>query len=178
MADRLKSLIDNKSRLGSLILLVFACAYLRASLDVQIDMTFGEESFNSRTMPIALAVASIACALVQLLTPLIGQSSDPSTPDDATEQFYDGLKRANWRQVVSLLILMLLYTFTFQWLGFFLGGASFLFCGFLLLGERSYFTAAIVALALVGTMWLLLTQLFGLFLDSGELLRILSGLSS
>jgi len=161
------SILDNKTRLGSLVLLLFASAYLKVSLTVPIDTTFGDEVFTSRTLPLVLSITTIFCALIQLL-------ALPGSPANL-ESFSSELKGSNWRHVLGLLILMLVYSLSFQWLGFLLGGISFLFAGFMLLGERRYWLAGIVSVGLAGGLWMALTQLFGLYLDSGELVRALMG---
>ncbi len=169
------TLIDNKTRAGNLLLLVFAIGYLKAGFDVPIDTTFGDETVNSRTLPIFLALATIACALLQLILPLLGLKPEALDTENSNERFLVNLKTANWRQVLNLLLLMFVYALSFEYLGFFLGGVCFLFCGFLLLGEKQYRVAALLSIGLVGSMWLALTQLFGLFLDSGELIRVIGG---
>lgn len=165
-------IFDDKSRLGSLILLLFAILYLNLSVSVQIDTTFGEESFSARTMPIALASALIMFSLLQLLIPLV---SPKATKDKNNTEIFSTLKNSNWRPVVFLILLMAAYSFSFEWLGFLLGGILFIFFGSLVLGESNYVRAALIAFGLVSCLWMILTQIFGLFIDPGDLVRTLFG---
>ena len=164
------SIFDNKTRLGSLLLLLFAITYLKISFTIPIDTTFGDEIFTSRTLPFVLSITTIFCALIQLFV----------LPDSisASESFCGELKGSNWRHVLGLLLLMLLYSLSFQYLGFLLGGIGFLFAGFVLLGERRYLLAGVVSVSLVGGLWAALTQLFDLYLDSGELVRVMFGVET
>ena len=53
----LLALLDDKTRLGSLILLLFCGAFLLLSLSIPIDSTFAEHGFSARTLPLALSSA-------------------------------------------------------------------------------------------------------------------------
>ena len=167
------SKLDNKTRLGSILLLLVAIAYLQLSFSVPIDTSFSDEAFNARTMPRALAIATIICALSQLAFSRAASADDSAPESTDNERLSSSLVATNWRPVLGLLGLMFIYSLCFEWLGFMLAGAGFLFCGFLLLGERRYGLAALVAFGLVGGLWAALTQLFGLYLDHGDLYRLI-----
>ena len=47
-------LLNNKDRVGSLLILVFAIVYLKYALDLPLDPTAGDDSFNARTLPVGL----------------------------------------------------------------------------------------------------------------------------
>ena len=154
------SWLAHRDRIGSLILLVFAGAYLVTAVDLPTDPS-DDASFTSATLPVALAGALIVCALIGLLkTYARGAASDGSQASFA-----------NWRLVAILVGLMSAYAATFAWLGFGVSSFLFLLVGFRLLGETRWWLSVAVAGGLIGTMWLLLGGVFGLYLDPGELLR-------
>ncbi len=159
-------LIDNKNRVGSLLILLFSLSYLSEALELPVDLTAGGEFFTSRTLPVGLALASIAFALIQLLLPSAG------TPE---ETITDSVEAFRWRPAVLLVLLMTVYAMSFQFLGFSLASALFLFLGFVVLGERRFLHAALLAVGMVVFLWALLTQVFGLYLDNGRLLAMIGG---
>ncbi len=160
-------LLNNKDRFGSLLLLAFSFVYLRYALDLPIDPTAGDESFSARTLPVGLSVAAIAFALVELF--LSTRRANDSRISEAVEGF-------RWGPTLLLVLLMGLYSFVFDTLGFILSSYLFLQFGFLILGERRVLLSVIVAVSLVMFLWLMLTQVFGIYLDPGDLYRFLAGL--
>jgi hypothetical protein len=108
-------LLDNKDRIGSLLLLVFSFTYLQYAFELPLDPTAGDESFNA---------------------------------------------------------------LLFSKLGFVFSSYLFLHASFLVLGERRILVSGVIAASLVVFLWLMLTRVFGIFLDSGDLYRFLYGLVS
>lgn len=161
----LLALLDDKTRLGSLILLLFCGAFLLLSLSIPIDPTFAEHGFSARTLPLALSSIGMVCALAQLCL----------APGGPRERLSPQLRGGNWARLGALIACMLTYALAFTWLGFLAGGALFLMAGFFILGERRALLALAVALGLSGGLWLLLSRGFGLYLDPGELYRMASG---
>lgn len=160
-------LLNNKDRVGSLLLLVFSFAYLRYALDLPLDPTAADESFSARTLPVGLSVAAIAFALIELF--LSARRPHDSRISEAVEGF-------RWQPALLLILLMGIYSFVFDILGFILSSYLFLHFGFLILGERRLLLSAVVAAGLVMFLWLMLTQAFGIYLDPGNLYRFLAGL--
>lgn len=163
---RLLAALDDKTRLGSLILLLFCGAFLLSSLAIPVDPTFAEHGFSARTLPLALALSGMVCALAQLCLAPGGRRRERLSPQ---------LRRGNWARLGALIVCLLAYALSFTWLGFLAGGALFLMAGFFILGERRVLFAGAVALGLSGGLWLLLSQGFGLYLDPGELYRMVGG---
>lgn len=161
------SIVDNRTRVGSFLILVFSLCYLRAIFDIPVDTAWAEEHVTSRTLPMGLAIASIAFALIQLFQPAV-KGSDMSV-SSAVEGFH-------WRPMVLLVVLMLAYALGFHVLGFVLGTFLFLLAGFWVLGERRPLVSILVSGGLSLFMWIMLTRVFGLFLESGSLYRHLVGL--
>lgn len=161
----LLALLDDKTRLGSLILLLFCGAFLLLSLSIPIDPTFAEHGFSARTLPLALSSIGMVCALAQLCL----------APGGPRERLSPQLRRGNWARLGALIACLLAYALAFAWLGFLAGGVLFLMAGFFILGERRVLFAGAVALGLSGGLWLLLSRVFGLYLDPGELYRMAGG---
>lgn len=159
-------LLDNKDRIGCLLILAFSLAYLRYALVLPLDPTAGVESFTPRTMPTGLSVAAILLSLVQLLMPSRQQG-------DA--RLSTAVRGFDWKPTLLLITAMAVYVVLFDTLGFLLSGFLFLLSSFLILGERRLPVAAAVAASLVLFLWAVLTQLFGLYLDSGDLYRLIAG---
>lgn len=154
---------DNGNRIGALLLLVFAIAYLRQAFSIPLDPT-ASEAFTPRTLPIGLASAMIVLACVQLLLPQAG-----------SEGLVASLRGFRWRPAAALVVLMLAYALGFAWLGFAVASFLFLLLGFRALGETRLVVGVAIAGGLVLFLWVMLTQAFGLYIDNGALLRWLVG---
>lgn len=157
-------LIDNKQRLGAFLLLAFSIAYFRLAISIPLDSAAADEVFSARTLPVGLAVATILLSLMQLCMPA-----------DADDRISVAAKGLRWRPAILLVLLMAGYALTFDFLGFLLASVAFLQAGFMILGERRIVRSFVVSAGLVIFMWLLLTQVFGLFLDDGAIYRAIYG---
>jgi putative tricarboxylic transport membrane protein len=80
-----------------------------------------------------------------------------------------------WKPCLLLTGLMLLYGLTFNFFGFLVATFLFLFIGFAILKERRFLLSAAVSGGVAVFMWAVLTQMFDIFLDSGDLYRFLAG---
>lgn len=154
---------DNRNRIGALLLLAFALAYLRQAFSIPLDPT-ASEAFTPRTLPMGLASAMIVLALVQLLLPRAG-----------SDGLVASLRGFRWAPASGLVVLMLLYSLSFAYLGFAIASFLFLMLGFRVLGETRLVVGAAIAGGLVVFLWTLLTQAFGLYIDNGALLRLVFG---
>lgn len=159
--------INNRDRFGALLILVFSLFYLRYIFDIQIDPTTSGEYFSAKTLPKGLAAVTILLCLFQLL---IGNSNN------GDEQRISAAIKGYRFKVTGLLIgLMLGYSLLFTFLGFSIATFLFLFLGFCVLGERRLWLSATVAACVVLVMWGLLTQVLGLYLDGGDIYRMMVG---
>ena len=158
-------MINSKDKVGACIILLFALIYLAVTFDIPIGRIAGSEVFNARTLPIVLAITTIFLCLAQIFMP---------TKELASETISASIKGFQWRPCLLLIVLMLGYGLTFGVFGFALATFLFLFIGFLILGERRYFLSVAIAAGVAVAMWLLLTQLFDIYLDSGDLYRLLA----
>ena len=153
---------DHKDRLGAFILLVFSLIYLRSSMDIPLDPFDLEVGFTSRSLPIFLSVSAIFISILLVFFSVYDSEAKPVS---------DELSHIGWRPMLALILLMAVYVTTFNYLGFVLASALFLQIAFMLLGERRPLLSVCVSLGLILLLWFILTQIFGLYLDSGTLYR-------
>ena len=153
---------DNKDRLGAFILLVFSLIYLRSSMDIPLDPFDLEVGFTSRSLPIFLSVSAIFISILLVFFSVFDSEAKPVS---------DELSHIGWKPMLALILLMAVYVTTFNYLGFVLASALFLQIAFMLLGERRLLLSVCVSLGLILLLWFILTQIFGLYLDSGMLYR-------
>lgn len=153
---------DHKDRLGAFILLVFSLIYLRSSMDIPLDPFDLEVGFTSRSLPIFLSVSAIFISILLVFFSVYDSEAKPVS---------DELSHIGWRPMLALILLMAVYVTTFNYLGFVLASALFLQIAFMLLGERRLLLSVCVSLGLILFLWFILTQIFGLYLDSGMLYR-------
>ena len=158
--------INNKDKVGSSFILLAALIYLNAAFDIPINRVLGDEVFTARTLPVGLAILTIIMCLIQIFLPASG--SEDETISDAVAGFH-------WRPCLLLTGLMLIYSLTFKFLGFSLATFLFLFVGFSILKERRYLISAAISAGVALFMWVVLTQLFDIYLDAGSLYRLLAG---
>ena len=153
---------DNKDRLGAFILLVFSLIYLRSSMDIPLDPFDLEVGFTSRSLPIFLSVSAIFISILLVFFSVFDSEAKPVS---------DELSHIGWKPMLALILLMAVYVTTFNYLGFVLASVLFLQIAFMLLGERRLLLSVCVSLGLILLLWFILTQIFGLYLDSGTLYR-------
>ena len=158
--------INNKDKVGSSIILLAALVYLNAAFDLPAYQVMGDEIFTASTLPISLSIMTIVVCLFQIFLPASGAADETIT--DAVAGF-------RWKPCLLLTGLMLFYSLTFKFLGFSIGTFLFLFIGFSLLKEKRYLLSAAVSAGVAVFMWAILTQLFDIYLDPGNLYRLLTG---
>ena len=155
---------DNKDRVGTSLILAFSLFYLRSSLSIPVDSFDAEIGFTSKTLPIFLGSCAFAISLLLLFISYLQSEG---------EAISEGARDYDWKLVLALILLMAAYVALFSYLGFVLASALFLQSAFFLLGERRLLVSISVSLGLVLFLWLLLTQVFSLYLDGGTLYRVL-----
>lgn len=158
--------INNKDRVGSSLILLAALVYLNAAFDIPLYQVMGDGVFTARTLPIALSSLTIVVCLIQIFLPASG---------GADETISDAIAGFHWQPCLFLIGLMLTYSLTFKFFGFSLATFLFLFIGFSILKEKRVFLSAAISAGVTLFMWVVLTQMFDIFLDSGNLLRLLAG---
>jgi putative tricarboxylic transport membrane protein len=158
--------INSKDKVGSGIVLLASLFYLNVAVDIPTNQVLAYEVLTARTLPICFSVIAIVVCLIQIFIPASGATDE--TISDAVAGF-------QWKPCLLLTGLMLLYGLTFQFFGFLTGTFLFLFTGFSILREKRYFLSAAVSGSVAVFMWVVLTQMFEIYLDSGDLYRFISG---
>jgi len=164
----MKYFFDNKNRVGSLFILLFSLIYLNLALELPTDPIASDEHFTSKTLPVALAVLTILCCLFKLMLPV---------DDTNHESISEEVEGYHWKPSILLMIITLIYTLSFDLLGFIVATIALLFLGFTVLKEDNWKTSIIVATCLTMFIWAVLTQLFGLHLSAGDLYYSLMGVA-
>lgn len=157
------NILNNRDHVGCFLLLAFALFYLVYTYQIPLDPTAGDEFFTPRTLPTGLALATIFFSILQMVV-----QREHANISDSVAGF-------RWKPTILLALLMLAYSLLFSFLGFFLATLLFLLLGFSILGETRYVLSGSVAVGLTLFMWLVLTKMFHLYLDSGTLWRLMTG---
>ncbi|WP_424946646.1 tripartite tricarboxylate transporter TctB family protein [Candidatus Spongiihabitans sp.] len=156
----------HKDKVGALIFLIFSVAYGVSSQDIEIPFFAEEDAFNSRTLPIALAILGGATSLLLLILPT------SSGKEASVGEAFRGL---HWKEVVLLLILMVVYGLTIKVVGFIVSTTLFLALGFWVLGERRIKVILLISVLLVLFFWYILSQLLDIYIDPGSFFYFLGG---
>ena len=97
-------------------------------------------------------------------------SRDTESADAAT------IRRLDWRHVLPLLVLMILYGLTIRSVGFFVSTSVFLLAGFLILGERRWLVLAAAPIPIAAAFQFLLHGVLGIYI-ADPLLQVLGIIS-
>ena len=159
------SFLNNKDRVGSSFILLAALLYLQAAFDIPVNQVLGDEVFTARTIPISLSLLTIFVCLIQMFLPA------KATADETISETIAGF---HWQPCLLLTVLMLVFSLTFNYFGFLISTFLFLFIGISMLKEKRYLLSAAVSAGVALFMWLILTQAFEIYLDSGGLYRSLA----
>ena len=162
--------INSKDKVGTSLFLLFSLCYLNFTFEIPLNTVFGDELFTARTMPFSLSAFAIVLCLIHLFLPM--RKSDDDVSDDLINKAVAGFE---WRLCFLLLTLMLAYGLTFEFLGFVIATFMFLVIGFFIMRERRIILSICVASGIVIFMWAILTQLFDIYLDPGDLFRLVAG---
>jgi putative tricarboxylic transport membrane protein len=157
----LEILIMNQDKVGAIFFLLLSIVY--GALAFDIPLMFGEEdqAFTARTLPFALAIAGIMISALILFLP----SGDTAKKKNLF-QIFGGL---NWKPVIQLAGLMLLYGLTIRWLGFLISTSLFLLSGYWILGERRLKVLLFASVPVVVVFWFLMTKVLGVYLARGDI---------
>ncbi|MDP4599218.1 MAG: tripartite tricarboxylate transporter TctB family protein [Pseudomonadales bacterium] len=145
------------ARLGGVLFLLLSGCYGYFAGTIPLDYWSEQEVFNARSLPYAIACASVLCALLLILVP--GPGTD-----------WAFARQLNWRPALLLLMLMSAYGALLETLGFIVATVLFLVTAFLCLGVQSIPRAALVAFGIGLVFWLLMDQL-GIYLAPGDLVE-------
>ncbi len=158
--------LNSKNKVGSSFILLFSLIYLAAIFEIPVNESLSYDVVSARTLPYCLALVAILVCLLQIFV---------SAEDDSEESLHTAIQGFQWRPCLQLTAAMFLYGMSFEFLGFLLATFLFLLVGFAILKEKRYLLSLAVAAGVALFMWLVLTQLFSIHLDSGEVYRMFFG---
>jgi len=162
--------LNSKNKVGSSFILLFSLIYLAAIFKIPVNESLSYDVVSARTLPYCLALVAILVCLLQIFV-----SAEDDAEDDAEESLYAAIQGFQWQPCLQLTAAMFLYGMSFEFLGFLLATFLFLLVGFAILKEKRYLLSLSVAGGVALFMWLVLTQLFSIHLDSGEVYRMIFG---
>ncbi len=145
-----------KERIGAMFFLVLSIVY--GYLAFQIKLYPGDEldAMTARTLPFFLSGMGILFSLVLLGT---GNQEDHGS----------NIAGLEWKPVILLMLLSLVYGFALDWLGFLISTTLFLIAGFWILGEKRPKILLMVAVPFVFIFWFGLTQMLEIYLAPGRI---------
>ena len=156
-------MILSKDHIGGLVFLCLSIAY--GYYAGQIPMLPGDEyePFHAQTLPTALAWLCGGLSLALLVTADRGREHSLRVA---------GL---DFGLVAQLLVLLVLFAFALEWVGFLVATVFFLIGGYWLLGERRIKTLLLASVPFAAGIWFVLSQLLDIYLAPGRLFTSLVG---
>ncbi len=147
----------SRERIGALFFLVLSISYGYFASEIRLHPGDEYEAMTARTLPYVLSGLGVALSFALLL------GGKHEAPPAGT------LSRLDWKPVLILLGLTLLYGLTIDWLGFLLATTLFLIAGFRTLGEKRLKILLGVAVPFVFIFWFGLTQMLDIYLAPGRI---------
>ena len=158
----------SKDKVGALFFLILSIVYGVLAFDIPLMFGGEDEVFTARTLPFALSICGIVISLLILFL--------PSGSSDSKAKVTEAFRGLNWKRVIQLAVLMILYGLTIRWLGFIISTSLFLICLYRLLGERRIQVLLVASVPLVVVFWFLMTKILGVYLAPGEIFFFLEEL--
>lgn len=147
----------SKERIGALFFLVLSIAYGFYAQEIRLYPGDEYEPMTARTLPYVLAALGVAFSFALLVS-------------GKHERISGDIVRLNWKPVLILMGLTLLYGFALDWFGFLISTTLFLIAGFYTLGEKRVKILLLVAVPFVFIFWFGLTQLLDIYLAPGRII--------
>ena len=146
----------SKERIGALFFLVLSLAYGYMAYQIRLYPGDELEAMTARTLPIVLSGLGIVFSLILIAT---GKQEEQGV----------NIAGLDWKPVILLMLLSLIYGYTLDWLGFLLSTTLFLIAGFWILGEKRPKILLLVAVPFVFIFWFGLTQMLEIYLAPGRI---------
>lgn len=141
----------------SLVLMAIAIYYLYLAFQLP---SFMNSIIDSDTLPKVLGVLLIVLSVILFFMP------DTETPEQKEKR---NIPKNDVFMLIGTFLMILVYIFFLEILGFILVSIIFIFLCSLFLGYKKHATNAIVAVLFPVTLYLIFTQLLGISLPSGIL---------
>lgn len=152
-----------KDHIGGLVFLCFSVAYGYYANQIVLFPGDEYEPFHARTLPTALAGLGILFSVCQLVT------ASRASRDRLSLSGYD------FFLVGKLLLLMVAFALSLEWVGFLIATALFLCGGYWLLGERRPKILLLASVPFAVGFWFVLTQLLDIYLAPGRVFTAIIG---
>lgn len=143
----------NSLRLGGLVFFCASLFYGWASFDIHLDFWSQQELFTARSLPLALALTG---GLISLTAIIMGSQPDWHLPLEL-----------QWRPFFQVLLLMAVFSLSFEFLGFYLASLLFLGSGSFILGTRKPWALCLPPLLVVSVFGGLMFAL-DIYLEPGQ----------
>ncbi len=151
-----------KQRIVGFLFLCFFGLYSWSTGNIYLDFFSEGEAFNARSFPYLIGAGGIIISCLLIVVP------DRHELDTLSML----APHLNWQPVLLLLLTMVIYGFSFEFLGFFIATNLLLISGFLILEERRIKVILGASSPLTTGFWLLM-DFMGIYLEPGTVLRTL-----
>lgn len=145
----------SKEQIGAIFFLLLSIAYGFYASEIRLYPGDELDPMTARTLPYVLSFLGIAFSLGLLIS---GRHKSPVVAVNL-----------DWKPVMILIGLTILYGLALDWIGFFISTSLFLIAGFRTLGEKRIKILLLVSLPFVFVFWFGLTQLLDIYLAPGRL---------
>jgi putative tricarboxylic transport membrane protein len=146
----------SKERIGAMFFLVLSISYGYLAYEIKLYPGDELEAMTARTLPLVLSSLGILFSMVLLAT---GKQKEQGV----------SIASLDWKPVILLMLLSLVYGFALDWLGFLVSTTLFLIAGFRILGEKRPKVLLLVAVPFVFVFWFGLTQMLDIYLAPGRI---------
>ncbi|MDX1482167.1 MAG: tripartite tricarboxylate transporter TctB family protein [Woeseiaceae bacterium] len=155
----------SNERVGGLLFLTLSILYGLGALAIPTLPIDEFEAMNARSLPFALSGIGILLSLVLIFR----------RPAAAVDGELRAHRAGEWRTVLALIVVSIVYALLLDWLGFVISTALFLAAGLVILGERRRQVVFLLPIVLVALLWLLLVFVLEVYLAPGRLFTLLGG---
>lgn len=156
-------MVITKDHIGGLAFLCLSAAYGYYTGDIAMLPGDEYEPFNAQTLPKVLSLIGVILSIALIV----------SAKREASERL--SLKGYDFAIVIKLLLLVVIFGVTLEWLGFLISTVLFLIGGYWVLGERRWKTLLIASLPFGFFIWFALSQLLDIYLAPGRLITMVLG---
>jgi hypothetical protein len=159
-------------RAAALAFFAVSVAYLALAVRIEEVVSSSAAVVGPREFPLLVGSVGVLVSTFLLFAPLAA-TDDATSVDASTASARRGVFAGDWRRMLVLCVLTLLYAGALPILGFTLATAGFLAASFRLLGERRFGQLVVVPLTIAVVCLVLLRGALGVYLPEPLLERLL-----
>lgn len=156
-----------KNVIGSLFFLAFSCFYFINISQIKKLPSSPYEIMNAASFPLYLGIAGILLSLLIFILSFRDKEKEYIT--------LTYLKTLDFKTSLYFVLAMLFYGFTIRSLGFIISTSIFLAIGFFLLKERNITRVLLISIGVSVCFYLLLNNILGVYIGSGDLVDYFIG---